>query len=81
MGEAGWKTAQAKVRHRHERRQVSKPGTVSAATASIGQGQRGVNSQRCQVGAGVLCWLVEQVKRPARGQGDPSSFFARLTTT
>lgn len=53
-----------------------------SALQGIGQGQCGVNSQRCQVGAGVLHWLVAQVKRPTRGQGDlPPSFLAWLTTT
>ena len=58
VGEVGQKMAQAKVRHRQDRKQVSSLGCKAISTQGTGQGQCGVNSQRCQVGAGVLHLLV-----------------------
>lgn len=49
VGEVGQKMAQAKVRHRQEWKQVSKPGLRSSQNTGHWRGQWEVNSQRCQV--------------------------------
>lgn len=72
MGEVENGPGQGQIQTRMEATLQAQPAELSPPQG-IGQGQCGVNSQRCQVEKekGVSHWLEEWVKRPTRGQETP----------